>query len=251
MHVNDFFKPLSLSNVPGEEDYKTLAHYISAAKIFSQALYQSVYIIDYYNRSFVYVSDNPLFLCGNEPSTVLKMGYSFYLKYVPREDLELLLEINQAGFSFFKSVPVAERLEYSISYDFNMIQPNKRLLLINHKLTPLLLDKSSDIWLALCIVSVSSNDKAGNVFIHRMHSNKVQQYDFQEKSWNLLPSIKLTGSEREILLLSSQGLTINDIAQKLFLTPATIKFHRQNIFQKMGVRNISEAIACAVNYRLI
>lgn len=249
--IDEFFKPVILSDLPSEEEYKIIENYINAAKIFSQSTYQSLYIVDYYKRGFLYVSDNPLFLCGNRAGDVLKSGYRFYLENVPQDDLKFLLEINYAGFAFFNNLPIEERLEYSISYDFHLIQPNNHLLLINHKLTPLLLDKVSNIWLALCIVSTSSNNKTGNAVIHKINHDKIFQYDERDKSWQLRPVARLTNSEKEILLLSSQGFTIDEIARKIYLTPSTIKFHRKNILRKLRVKNISEAIVCAINYKLI
>ncbi len=249
MSLEDFFKPMKLTDEPRKEDYTIVQPYIDAVKIFSHATYQSVYIVDYYKREFVYVSDNPLFLCGNTASKVQKMGWLFYYTYVPEEDLELLLEINQAGFLFYNQLPVEERLEYCISYDFRLKQPNKHLLLINHKLVPFVLDKSSNIWLALCFVSPSANNKPGNIRIQKMDSDRMFQYE--NKSWKLQPGITLTKTEKEILLLSSQGLTMKDIAQRLFVTIHTIKYHRGNILNKLHVKNIGEAFACAANYKIL
>jgi ATP/maltotriose-dependent transcriptional regulator MalT len=50
-------------------------------------------------------------------------------------------------------------------------------------------------------------------------------------------------SEREIdvLLLISQGLKNEEIAEKLFLSVSTVKTHTRNIFQKLDVRNRIEA----------
>ena len=36
--------------------------------------YQSVYLIDYFNQSFLYVSDNPLFLCGHSAEEVKELS---------------------------------------------------------------------------------------------------------------------------------------------------------------------------------
>ncbi|MDE1193020.1 MAG: helix-turn-helix transcriptional regulator [Arachidicoccus sp.] len=251
MALDDFFKPMKLTNKPNAEEYFAVQPYIDAVRVISHATYQSVYIIDYYKQSFVYVSDNPLFLCGNTASHVQKMGYLFYYNYVPKEDLELLLEINQAGFAFYNELPIEERLDYIISYDFRIKQPNNHLMLINHKLVPYILDKSSNIWLALCIVSTSSNDTPGNIIIQKLNSNRVFQYDTVKKLWKLQPGVKLTSIEKEVLLLSSQGLTMKDIAEKMYLSLTTIKFHRIKIFEKLRVKNIGEAIACAANYKLI
>lgn len=251
MSLEDFFKPMNLNDKPNAEEYLAVQPYIDAVKIMSHATYQSVYIIDYYKQSFVYVSDNPLFLCGNTASYVQKMGYLFYYNYVPKEDLELLLEINQAGFAYYNQLPIEERLEHIISYDFRIKQPSGHLMLINHKLTPYVLDKSSNIWLAFCFVSTSSNDKPGNIVIQKINSDRRFLYDTKKKVWELQPSIKLSTIEKEVLLLSSQGLTMKDIAGKMFLSLTTIKFHRINMFKKLHVKNIGEAIVCAANYKLI
>lgn len=54
----------------------------------------------------------------------------------------------------------------------------------------------------------------------------------------------LTDREREILALVAQGLRNDQIAHRLGLKPSTVKFHLQNIFQKLGVRNRTEAARC-------
>jgi DNA-binding CsgD family transcriptional regulator len=251
MTLEDFFKPIKLADVPNDRDYKAIQPYIEEAKIFSHTIYQSVYIIDYYKRGFAYVSDNPLFLCGRSAEAVQKMGYLFYFFHVPKEDLKLLLEINEAGFSFYNELPVEDRLKYNISYDFRLMQANKHFFLVNHKLIPLVLDKSSNIWLALCIVSASSNSKPGNIFIRENNGDKIFQYDTEKKLWERQPRIKLTNTEKEVLLLSRQGLTMEEIAKRLFVTTHAVKLCRGKMLNKMRATNISEAIACAANYRLI
>ena len=44
--IDDFFKPVILSVMPNEEEYKIIETYVNAAKIFSQTTYQSLYIVD-------------------------------------------------------------------------------------------------------------------------------------------------------------------------------------------------------------
>lgn len=249
--VNDFFRPLELKNIPLPEEYNQIELFIKFAQAFTQLTHQSVYIIDYYKRGFVYVSDNSLFLCGQSAKQVEAAGYLFYLNNVPESDLELLLEINEAGFAFYKEIPVKDRLDYMISYDFHLIQMNKGLLLINHKLTPLLLDKDANIWLALCVVSPSSTDKAGNINIRKRGENKFYHYDLESKTWQEQTAVSLSEREKEILILSGQGLTMDDIAKNLFLSIDTIKFHKKYLFKKLKVKNISEAILSATNYNII
>jgi two-component system response regulator DegU len=49
---------------------------------------------------------------------------------------------------------------------------------------------------------------------------------------------ELTDREREILLLICQELTMKEIGQRLFLSENTVRNHRVNIMDKVGVNNI-------------
>ena len=56
----------------------------------------------------------------------------------------------------------------------------------------------------------------------------------------------LTRREQEVLELLAQRMTAKEIAQKLVLSDQTVKRHRANIYQKLGVHSRREAIAAAV-----
>ncbi|HET7118601.1 MAG TPA: helix-turn-helix transcriptional regulator [Hanamia sp.] len=249
--VSDFFKPIHLDSVPSAYDYGMVKYYTRVADALSQLLYHSIYLIDYYKRGFLYVSDNPLFLCGKSATQVMQAGYSFYLKNVPYEDLKLLLEINGAGFQFYNNIALNERTDYSISYDFRLRRPNGHLMLINHKLAPLILDPNGNIWIALCLVSLSSNNNPGNIVIKNTKEEKVFEYDISLKKWNEQKVVRLNNREKEILMLSSRGLTVERIAKELFLSVDTIKFHKKNLFKKLKASSISEAILSAANTGII
>ncbi len=54
--------------------------------------------------------------------------------------------------------------------------------------------------------------------------------------------IKLSSREIEILELLKKGFSNKVISEKLFISELTVKTHRKNIMQKMGVTNIVELI---------
>ncbi|MBX3257659.1 MAG: helix-turn-helix transcriptional regulator [Chitinophagaceae bacterium] len=249
--VKDFFQSIRLDSPPSPEDYKKAQSYIRFAEALSKISYQSIYLIDYYKKGFLYVSDNPLFLCGKTALQVLQLGYSFYLEHVPQEDLELLLKINEAGFEFYKKMPLEKRLDGSISYDFRLRQPKGHLKLINHKLTPLALDNNGNMWLALCIVSPSPNNKPGNIAIKTAADKKIYNYNLSTGKWEENTIVSLNSREKEILMLSIQGLTVEKIAKELYLSVNTIKFHKTALFKKLNADNISEAIFAALNFGAI
>lgn len=65
------------------------------------------------------------------------------------------------------------------------------------------------------------------------------------------PIPRLTKREKEILLHLSQGLTSNQIAEKLFLSPLTVDTHRKNLHQKFGTHNSTEMIRVALEFGLV
>ncbi len=72
--------------------------------------------------------------------------------------------------------------------------------------------------------------------------------DFEQKSDE---EIKLTTREIEVLEQLSKGLNYNSIAENLFLSPATVRKHIENIYTKLQVHNKLEAIQKAKNNNLI
>lgn len=235
-----------------EEDQLQFSNYLEIVKSFAKITYQSVYVIDYESLKFEYVSDNPLFLCGYSPEEVLEMGYVFYLNNVPKEDLELLNLINDLGFDFYDQLPQTdERKLYSISYDFHLKGKYDKPVLINHKLTPLFLDKNGSVWKSLCVVSISHNQNAGNVTIQKQGSDIFWKLDISKKVWIAENKSKLKDKELEILRLYAQGLTINQIAERIFVSPDTVKYYRRKIFEVFGVKNFTEALSFATDNKII
>ena len=61
----------------------------------------------------------------------------------------------------------------------------------------------------------------------------------------------LTEREREVLDLVAGGATNREIAERLFLSPHTIKEHTSSLYRKLGVRNRAEATQKAQRLGLI
>ena len=61
-----------------------------------------------------------------------------------------------------------------------------------------------------------------------------------------VPEVALTASETTILQLVGQGMTSKEISQRLDISEATARKHRENIRRKLGIRNSAEMAAYAV-----
>ena len=55
----------------------------------------------------------------------------------------------------------------------------------------------------------------------------------------------MTRREQEVLALLAQRFTADEIAQQLVISPNTVKRHRTNIYQKLGVNRLRDALAIA------
>lgn len=62
---------------------------------------------------------------------------------------------------------------------------------------------------------------------------------------------KLTKREQEVLKLIADGLTNNQIAEKLFISSLTVDSHRKNLLTKLNVKNTAALIRLAVEHQLI
>jgi NarL family two-component system response regulator LiaR len=65
------------------------------------------------------------------------------------------------------------------------------------------------------------------------------------------PQFDLTPRELEVLALVAQGLNNGKIADKLFISQSTVKFHVSSILSKLGVGSRTEATALAVQHKLV
>ncbi len=61
----------------------------------------------------------------------------------------------------------------------------------------------------------------------------------------------ITRREKEVLELIAEGLTNNEIAQKLFISPSTVDTHRKNLLIKFDAKNTASLIRLAAQHQLI
>jgi two-component system, NarL family, response regulator LiaR len=65
------------------------------------------------------------------------------------------------------------------------------------------------------------------------------------------PGQDMTDREKEILVLMVEGLSNNEIAERLSISQSTVKFHVGNVLSKLGVSGRTEAVALAVRLNIV
>ena len=61
----------------------------------------------------------------------------------------------------------------------------------------------------------------------------------------------LTGREKEVLTLLTEGITYKGVADRLVISETTVKTHVNNIFQKLQVNDRTQAVLYALKYGLV
>ncbi len=234
----------------GDADYANINLIIEAATAFERSTYQCVYIVDFYRKNFLYVSNNIAKLCGIDAEKIKNFGYRFYIDFVPKDDLKMILQMDKYCFERLYKMSPDERKLCTFSYNFHFMHGN-RCKLINHQLSPLILTKQGKVWLAICTISLAAGNETGTIVMKKADTDSYFELSLPGGKWNEYDEIALSDIEQEVLSLSTQGYTMNDIAKKIYKSFDTVKAYRRNIFRKMNVHSIAEALAYAQNHRLI
>ena len=63
--------------------------------------------------------------------------------------------------------------------------------------------------------------------------------------------MKISVREQEVLHLIAYEYTSTQIAQKLYISPDTVKTHRKHLFYKLGARNVAGLVRKGFEYGFI
>lgn len=72
-----------------------------------------------------------------------------------------------------------------------------------------------------------------------------------ERDGKTVESLGISRRELEVLELMAAGLSNNEIAEKLFISPNTVKTHSSTLYAKLDVRRRTQAVETGKKLRLI
>ena len=101
------------------------------------------------------------------------------------------------------------------------------------------------IWLALKL----SKPKVQTIVVEKeVYITKNENFSINT---SLISQLELSKRELEVLSLMAQGLSNQEIAEKIFVSLSTVKTHNQNLFIKLDVKRRTQAIEKAKRLNLI
>lgn len=107
------------------------------------------------------------------------------------------------------------------------------------------------IWLALKL----SKPKIETVVLEKLVLSEVEVYVNRNENFvlntSMVSKLELSKRELEILSLLAEGLSNQEIAEKIFVSLSTVKTHIQNLFEKLDVKRRIQAVEKAKRLNLI
>jgi len=88
----------------------------------------------------------------------------------------------------------------------------------------------------------------GKTYIEPAIAKKISD---ENASCKISPVNRLTTRELEIFLKLAEGLSVNDIAKTLYISPNTVGNHQNSIMNKLNIRNKAELVRLAMQENLI
>ncbi len=104
------------------------------------------------------------------------------------------------------------------------------------------------IWLALKLARPKVKTVIVEKEIYISAASTDKGFVLNERELN---QINLSKRELEVLQLMAEGLSNQEIAEKLFVSLSTVKTHNQNIFEKLDVKRRLQAVEKAKRLNLI
>jgi len=207
-----------------------------------------LYVLDLHQKNFFYYQQHSMFLGEQDKEHIKNQGYLYFIERMDSKDYRKILNVLTLFQRTHKSIPQNETI---LSYNVNVWISKNTCVPMTHKLKVIATDNTDKVWLVLISSSKSSNKIDNKISVSHTLKGTTEFYNATTLAPLNQNSADLTPREIEIIRLTTLGLTVNDIAAKLFISTNTIKYHKKNIFSKTHCRSSVELIQYAIQNHII
>ena len=145
-------------------------------------------------------------------------------------------------FQLLKSLPNSKRSDYHVLSKIRMKDKSGKYIIIQHRMFYVYSSFPGNLWLALCLYNHEyENTELSSYYgmIINSATGDIIKPDRQKCS------TILSDREKEVLILIEKGRISKEIAIELSISINTVNRHRQNILEKLRVKNAIEACKVA------
>jgi DNA-binding CsgD family transcriptional regulator len=242
--IRSYFTTSFGTSVPEDqvaaEVWKTLESPIFKQHIFAENL---LVILDHATYRYRYVSPQYEEFFEVPIEEAMQKGPDVIIAKLLPADKAKAFEIFKALTECMMALPAHERLHFTLKYVYN-IRLSSGIKSIHQHMIPLALNKEGFPYLMLAILSDISSFRKDHSIHYKLTLNVPG-----EPSRILLQNTgesRLTGREKEIVLHLAEGHDSQAIADKLFISEATVRTHRKNILEKTAAKNTVHLVRLAV-----
>jgi len=217
----------------------------------------SVVVYDLFQQRYVFLTSSFRFLLGYSREDALAEGPEYFYRRMQPDDLLVVLDSVTQTFRFLERQPPESRSGYKLSFDFRIRAADERMIRLVQQVVVLELDARGNPWLVLAVNDLAPeaalDAPAGRRLVSLKDGSTVlfsaDAADAAESPAPFVP--RLSKREIEILGLVGAGMASREIADRLFISVATVNNHRQNILSKMHAKNSADAVRYAAKAGLL
>lgn len=99
--------------------------------------------------------------------------------------------------------------------------------------------------------AIKAITEGGSYFSNDLLRQLIMQKHEKETKDCLANFSNISKREKEVLQLFCKGLTVTEIAEKLFVSPKTIETHRSALLKKSNSKNTINMVLCALKHKLV
>lgn len=235
------------ADVP-DSDYQGLSLLFEALGATARLTNCSMFVIDFAKKELVFRTPRLKYADNAAPEDFRRSDPNPYWSLIHDEDLHVMIETRDPYLRLIRSLPPEQQLGNTYIIDYR-IRLNNRDYVVAQKFTPLKLCPDGSLWLGLFCITESTNKACEHIAV--FGDGFRYTYSFKHKSFTPFDEyMELTDIEKAILQRSAKGLTTEQIATELCRSVNTIKTHKRQLFNKLHVTSMREALTFVANYGL-
>ncbi len=207
---------------------------------------QTVRILDNKTFTYLYISENVEHLTGYTVDELKGGGLVLAYKLTHPLDLMMLPWLAIQCQSAISKLSKEEQLQCRLSYDLRIkAKSGKYIRILQHIYNLAMADRGKAAVLMIISTDISAY-KTSKLMNYSLAVNRKGVFEPILQGVRHPEPPELSDRELEILRLTADGLTEKVIAEKLFISPETVKVHRRNMLSKTNMKNAVELVRYAM-----
>ena len=196
-------------------------------------------VLDVENKRFACVTEHFLQITNSNLSMLQTEDYHWFDRTFDTESVNLLMEMKSQIESFKYRNESISRFTFSCTLAMKSLTKNKCFL--HYMATPLLdLKPEEQIRWMLISVQISSSAHVGELCMQVDKNYRI--YDVKGQTWRVADKKCMNRYDLELLSMSVQGLSQQEIADTKSVSLNAVKAHRRRMFTRQGVSSIESSI---------